>query len=309
MSIENVLVIGATGALGSHMPDALRERGKTVHALVRPQTLAANGDSGKRVDHLRAQGVRLHAGDLEDPESLLAACREVDAVISCVGGEQVPLQAGLLEAMKEAGTIQRFIPSEYGTDARLAEPGSCGLYDIKANVRDLVAASEIPHTFIYANGFMNYWAGGLGELGKLRPPEVLTVYGDGLHAAHVATIPNVAAYIARALDDARTENAHMTIQIPDNRVTQADMVTLWREKSGRNVETQQLTTDALDALIAKAGESGDIMTTMYLQLARSVWVRGELDRTYEGTLQATELYPGVQPTTVGQVYDAFLTER
>ncbi|MFD6160488.1 SDR family oxidoreductase [Nocardia sp. NPDC060256] len=72
-----VLVVGATGQLGSQVVDELLARGKTVRALVRPATDATK---------LTAQGVHIARGDMLDPDSLLAAMRGVDAVITTAAG-------------------------------------------------------------------------------------------------------------------------------------------------------------------------------------------------------------------------------
>ena len=70
------LVVGATGRLGSEICRRLTVVGKPVRALVR-----ATSDQAK-VDRLKGYGVELAQGDLRDPASLAAACRESTAVIS-----------------------------------------------------------------------------------------------------------------------------------------------------------------------------------------------------------------------------------
>ena len=45
-------------------------------------------------------------GDLSDHEILVKAVKQVDAVISMVGGEQVPDQVRIISAIKEAGNIK-----------------------------------------------------------------------------------------------------------------------------------------------------------------------------------------------------------
>lgn len=65
------LVTGATGLLGSHIVEKLREAGKPVRVLVRPRS---------DVSWLRSQGVEFAHGDITDRASLDAACRGVDVV-------------------------------------------------------------------------------------------------------------------------------------------------------------------------------------------------------------------------------------
>jgi uncharacterized protein YbjT (DUF2867 family) len=64
MAVTHVVVVGATGHLGQHLPQALRECGRTVHALVRPGTLTDPAKSGA-LDELVRRNVVLHPVELE----------------------------------------------------------------------------------------------------------------------------------------------------------------------------------------------------------------------------------------------------
>jgi uncharacterized protein YbjT (DUF2867 family) len=71
-----ILVVGATGLLGSEICSRLRRQQVAVRALVRP---TANED---RLAALRRSGAELCVGDLKDPESVRKACERVEVVIS-----------------------------------------------------------------------------------------------------------------------------------------------------------------------------------------------------------------------------------
>jgi uncharacterized protein YbjT (DUF2867 family) len=75
--MAKVLVVGATGALGRKVVDALHQRDKKVRALVRP---------GSDASALEAQGVDIARGDMMDPPSLRAAMSDMDAVITTAAG-------------------------------------------------------------------------------------------------------------------------------------------------------------------------------------------------------------------------------
>jgi uncharacterized protein YbjT (DUF2867 family) len=77
-----VLVVGATGLVGSEVCEKLARRGEKVRALVR-------GTSSKeRIAALQSSGVELCVADLKDPDSIAAACRGVNAVISTASSTQ-----------------------------------------------------------------------------------------------------------------------------------------------------------------------------------------------------------------------------
>ena len=68
-----VLVVGATGQLGSRVTRQLLDRGAAVRALVRP---------GSRHQHLAALGAGLVWGDLRDAASVRAAVQGADVVVA-----------------------------------------------------------------------------------------------------------------------------------------------------------------------------------------------------------------------------------
>ncbi|QJT06399.1 SDR family oxidoreductase [Streptomyces asoensis] len=72
-----VLVVGATGSLGSKVVDELLGRGKNVRALVRPASDASR---------LESRGVQIARGDMLDVDSLVAAMNGADAVITTAAG-------------------------------------------------------------------------------------------------------------------------------------------------------------------------------------------------------------------------------
>src|SRR5690348_4593657 len=109
-----ILVVGATGLVGSQVCQRLAERGESVRALVRTTS------SRERLETLRSAGVELCVGDLKDPPSIADACRDVEAVISTASstlsrqpGDSIQAvdaagQLNLVNAAKEAG-VGRFL--------------------------------------------------------------------------------------------------------------------------------------------------------------------------------------------------------
>jgi nucleoside-diphosphate-sugar epimerase len=71
---SRVLVTGGTGFIGGNLVRALLGEGRTVRALVRNPSRAAN-----------IEGAELFRGDLLEPESLAGIERDVDIVVHCAG--------------------------------------------------------------------------------------------------------------------------------------------------------------------------------------------------------------------------------
>ncbi|KAE8711710.1 Eugenol synthase 1 [Hibiscus syriacus] len=121
----------------------------------------------------------LEQGELDEHEKIVATLRQVDIVISTLPFPQVPDQIHIVEAIKVAGNIKRFIPSEFGVEEdRLSFlPPFEACLDKKRKIRRAVEACGIPHTYVSANCFGAYFVNHL-----LRPHEEhgdMIVYGSG----------------------------------------------------------------------------------------------------------------------------------
>lgn len=88
-----ILVVGATGTLGSHVVQKLALHDCSVRALVR------NVSKGQQ---LRNRGVELAIGDLRDKESVFAACQGVQTVIATANAAG-PQPGGSFEEIEGVG--------------------------------------------------------------------------------------------------------------------------------------------------------------------------------------------------------------
>src|SRR6516225_2189704 len=109
-----ILVVGATGLLGTRICERLRAEGQVVRALVRK---TSNPD---KVETLRALGCELTIGDLKDLLQIEQACQRISAVISTASStlsrqpgdsiESVDLQGQLnLVNAARSGGAKRFV--------------------------------------------------------------------------------------------------------------------------------------------------------------------------------------------------------
>src|SRR5579872_5905380 len=150
-----ILVVGATGLLGSEICARLRRQGAAVRGLVRR---TANPD---RVGGLQQAGVELAWGDVKDPPSLQAACRGSDAVISTASstlsrqaGDSIETvdrrgQLALIAAAREAGVGHFTLVSIPRRRAR-----SSPLTRAKEEAEHALIESGVPYTILAANFFM-----------------------------------------------------------------------------------------------------------------------------------------------------------
>ncbi|KAH9305673.1 hypothetical protein KI387_010077, partial [Taxus chinensis] len=186
---------------------------------------------------------------LDDQERVVDALKQVDVVISALSGgggggflrHHILEQLKLVEAIKVAGNIKRFLPSEFGMDPDILvdalEPGNITFSD-KRKVRRAIEAAAIPHTYVSANMFAGFFAGSLAQSsGRLMPPpHQVLIYGDGNVKGIWVDEDDVGIYTIKTIDDPRTLNKTLYIRPPLNILSQKEMVEIWERLSGKSLE-------------------------------------------------------------------------
>ena len=145
-----VLVVGATGGIGRRVVTAAQRHGLTVRALVRDVARA------ERI----LPGVDLVGGDLEQPESLTAAVRDVDAIVFTHGGNGSPDEArridygGVANVLSALGGRTPRITLMTSIGVSRQGRGSVGeLLDWKRRSERLVRASGAAYTIVRPGWF------------------------------------------------------------------------------------------------------------------------------------------------------------
>ena len=191
-----VLVVGATGLVGSEVCQRLIRRGELVKALVR-------GTSSKeKIETLRLSGVELCVGDLKDPQSIVAACRGVDAVISTASSTLTRQPGDSIESVDAAGQLNLVNAAKDANVGRFLfvsfrrPPGiSFPLSDAKEQVEN--AVTSLNFTVIQASWLMEVWLS--PALGFDYANAVARIYGPGTSPISWVSFRDVAEICAVAL--------------------------------------------------------------------------------------------------------------
>ncbi|GFP85887.1 isoflavone reductase homolog [Phtheirospermum japonicum] len=232
---SKILIIGGTGYIGKFIVQSSASAGHPTFVLVRESTLS-NPASPKSdlIQSFRNSGVNFIIGDLYEHESLVKAIKQVDVVISTVGYAQLNDQLKIIAAIKEAGGVKRFFPSEFGNDVdrvHAVEPAK-STFGHKAQFRRLVEASGVPYTYVSSNFFGGIFLRTLAQLDATAPPrDKVVILGDGNTKAVYNKEEDIAAYTIKAVDDPRTLNKILYIRPPFNSISPNDLATLWENKS------------------------------------------------------------------------------
>ncbi|CAL4977279.1 unnamed protein product [Urochloa decumbens] len=303
MEKSRVLIIGGTGHIGKHIVAASVRLGHPTSILIR-EFAPSDPVKVQLLNSWGTSGASLLKGDLFDHKSLVKAIKCADVVISAVGPRQVAEQTRIIAAIKEAGNVKRFVPSEFGSDVdrlHTVDPAA-SLYAVKAKLRRLIEAEGIPHTFVSCNSFAETYLPSIGDvtaIGAGPPASKITVLGDGDAKDDIAT------YTMRAVDDARTLNKILYMRPPANVVSHNELISMWEKKAGRTLQKVHVPEEEILKWIkgADCSHEAAFPLNILLSLALSIFVRGDqanFDIDPAVGVEATQLYPDVIYTTVDE---------
>lgn len=219
-----VLMVGATGLLGGRITQRLLARGLAVRMLARPdsmaETLAMQG-MATSPRALEAAGARPVIGDLKDPDTLEAACQDVEVVITTAnavlrgGADTIETvdrvgNRNLIDAARRAG-VRRFI----FVSAQWADRNSpVSLLAAKGETEAYLQESGLDYTIVAPNAFMEVWLYLLvvQPLLEGRPPVII---GSGTRRHAFISIEDVADFVAAMPHHPAARNRRLVIGGPE----------------------------------------------------------------------------------------------
>ncbi|CAN8239984.1 unnamed protein product [Cochlearia groenlandica] len=305
---SKILVIGGTGYIGRFIVEASAKSDHPTFALVREATLS-DPIKGKSVQSFKDLGVTILQGDVNNHESLVKAIKQVDVVISTIGSMQILDQTKIISAIKEAGNVKRFLPSEFGTDVdrtSAVEPAKSA-FGVKVEIRRAIEAEGIPYTYIVNNCFAGYYLPTLVQFepGLTSPPkDKITILGDGNVKVVINKEEDIAAYTITTVDDPITLNQILYINPPNNTLSMNEMITLWEKKIGKSLEKTHISEEQ----VLKSIQESPVPINVLLSINHSVFVKGDQTNfTIEPSFgfEASEIYPDVKYTSIDEYLSHF----
>ncbi|XP_020217674.1 isoflavone reductase homolog A622-like isoform X1 [Cajanus cajan] len=304
---SKILVIGGTGYIGKFIVKASAEAGHPTFVLIRETTLS-HPEKSKLIESFKTYGATLLYGDLSDYDSLVRAIKQVDVVISTLGGQQIDDQVKVIAAIKEAGNIKRFLPSEFGLDVErhsAVEPAA-SYFNKRVKIRRAIEAEGIPYTYICSFGFAGYYLVNLGQQNLTAPPrDKVVILGDGNLKGVYVTEEDIGTYTIKAVDDPRTLNKTLYMRPPANVLTVNEVVSLWENKIKSTLHKTYVPEDQL----LKSIQESPFPINLRLALCHSAMVRGDCTK-YETdpslAVEASQLYPEVKYTSADNYLNAFV---
>lgn len=250
-----ILVVGATGLLGSEVCRELTAQRKPFRALVRPGATKAHA--------LQQQGAEVIFGDLKDSVSLAEACRGVRTVISTASsmlsrrqGDSIESvdrmgQIELVDAARNAG-VRQFLFLSFNRRPEL----ECALSNAKAEVEQLLIHSGMQYAILRASFFMEVWLS--PALGFDFGAGKATVYGTGRNPVSWISAPDLARFIVACVDNPAAMNREIKVGGPEA-LSHEDVIRIFEEESGRKYKVDRVPIDTLEA--QRAGETDPLQHT------------------------------------------------
>ncbi|XP_059460729.1 eugenol synthase 1-like isoform X2 [Corylus avellana] len=300
---RKIMIVGGTGYIGNHLAKASLLLGHPTYVYARPITPRTTPSKVELRKELQSMGATFVLGEVEEHEKIVSALREVDIVISALAYPQVLDQLKIIDAIKVAGNIKRFLPSDFGVeeDRITPLPPFEAFLEKKRKIRRIIEAAGIPYTFVSANCFGSYFLNYL-----LHPHEKgddIAVYGSGEAKAVLNYEEDIAMYTIKVATDPRTCNRVVIYRPPKNILSQLELITLWQKKTGRSFNKVHVLEEEIVKLSRTVPPPNDIP----ISILHSIFIKGQtVFELGEEDMEASRLYPDYEYTTVHQLLDIFL---
>jgi len=241
-SKKSILVVGATGFLGTEICRQLISTGKTVIALVR------NSSDPAKLSFLQQLGVETREGDLKDTASIRKAIEGVQTIISTASstlsrqeGDSIESvdyngQINLIRTAKDSGVNQFIFISFCPMSQQFP------LQTAKRKVESELKESKMNYTILQAGFFMEVWLS--PAVGFDFPNSKATIYGEGNNKINWISLQDVAAIAVASVDNDAFRNSIFQLGGPEA-LSPLEAVGIFEKYSGNLFELQHVPVAAL----------------------------------------------------------------
>ena len=247
---DTILVMGATGNVGSQVVKQLADTGANVRAAVR---------SPRKAESLKSERVSLTEFDTDKPETIEAAFQGVDKVflLTPLVPNMVELSANLVAAAKKAGVKHIIKSSGMGAEV---EPGIT-LTRWHREAEKAIEASGIAFTFVRPNGFMQNYANFNGVTIKTQNAFYLPV-GDG-KVSYIDTRDIAAVAVAALTQDGHEGKAYEVTGL--EAISNQEIAEIISQVVGRKINYVDVPEDAARSEMKQSGMP-DVLIDMTMEL-------------------------------------------
>ncbi|HEX8766184.1 MAG TPA: NmrA family NAD(P)-binding protein [Candidatus Acidoferrum sp.] len=283
------LVVGATGLVGQRIALGLRQRGRAVRAIVR------GGTHHEKAASLIAAGIEIIDADLTKPETLPAACADMETVLctatSMPHGKDDGLHRvdhdgalGLIDCAERSG-VQHFVYTSYSGNIREDSP----LETAKRDCEKRLLASKMRATILRPSYFMEMWLS--PALGFDPVSGRARIYGSGEAKVSYISFHDVVAFALAVAANPSHPSAFLEMGGPEA-ISQLDAVATFERALGKKAELEKVPLSALEEQHRSADPLQKTFAALMIGYAKGDVIHGsaETARSYGVTLHSVSDY-------------------
>lgn len=234
----NVLLIGATGSIGSVVLEAF-QRDATFNLTI----LQRASSKSRLPNHLKIITIT----DSYPIEELTAAFRGQDVIINCMTTLSVRDQFRMVDAAIVAG-VQRYVPSEYGLNNMRPDAQALNsVFENKGKVQEYLRAKADEGQIEWMSiscGMWLKWAMSYDFLGMHVREQRFVFWDDGTGYFSCTTEENTAAGLLQALK-VPEETKNMNVLLSDFAITQKQLLDAIERIQGVTYKTETVSSEQL----------------------------------------------------------------
>ena len=244
MAATRVLVVGATGQLGSAITRKLLATGTPVRALAR--------NAGK-LAAFEKMGAEIAPVDLMSLSKVTEACRGIGQIIATANnfmgsGPTSPTKLdltayqNLCAAARNTGVRRLIYVSFRGVD----QFSVVDYFRIKWYIEDAIKRSGVPYVMLRPTAFLDVWVGGILADG-LRKKGAVPIFGDGTRVANYIAVDDVVEFAVKILGREDVVKEVVEIGGPSN-VSLNDLASMVEKKVGKSGKRKHIPVFAMKYL-------------------------------------------------------------
>ncbi|KAH6639928.1 NmrA-like family protein [Truncatella angustata] len=247
---KNILLIGATGSIGSYVLEALKNEPTFTLTL-----LQRTSSKAKLPAYIRVISIT----DSYPTEELIAAFKDQDVVVNCMTTLSVSDQFRMIDAAIAAG-VKRYVPTEYGLNNLRPDAQALNVVfhdkgKVQEHLRTKAAESAIEWMSISCGMWLK-WSMAHSFLGMHIQEKKFVFWDDGEGLFSCTTEENTAAGLVQALKKAE-ETKNTNIYLSDFAISQKHLLEAIERIQGVKYATETVDSHLLIEQKQKAVRDGD----------------------------------------------------
>lgn len=247
---KNILIIGATGSIGSVVLEALvKESTFVVTALQR------SSSKGSLPSNIKVVTI----DDSYPSESLVSAFSGQDAIVNCMTSLAVGDQLRFIDAAV-AASVRRYIPSEYGLNNNKPEARALNsVFREKGEIQDYLRSRESTglEWMSIACGMWLKWSALHDFLGMHIREKKFVIWDDGEGWFSTTTEDNTALALVNALTKSWEQTKNRVVWLSDFAITQNMLLEAIERISGEKYIIERIDTASFIEKKQAAVAAGD----------------------------------------------------